>query len=70
MSDEDNALHEKPLEFFASISSVGTDCGGQAILPEGSHFRAWCTCGLWSVETDTSGEGLRLARLHTQGSTG
>ena len=65
MADDDSALHEKPLEFFASIANTGGDCDGQAILPENEHFRAWCTCGKWSVTVDDSREGLRLARIHT-----
>ncbi|BBZ70723.1 hypothetical protein MPRS_18160 [Mycobacterium paraseoulense] len=34
MADDDSALHEKPLEFLASIANTGGDCDGQAILPE------------------------------------
>jgi hypothetical protein len=65
MADDDNALHEKPLEFLTSIANAGGDCDGQSILPENGHFRASCTCGNWSVEVEDSEEGLRLARLHT-----
>jgi hypothetical protein len=65
MADADSALHEKPLEFLASIANTGGDCDGQSILPENGHFRASCSCGNWSVEVDDSEEGLRLARLHT-----
>jgi hypothetical protein len=65
MADDDNALHEKPLEFLTSIANAGGDCDGQSILPENGHFRASCTCGNWSVEVDDADEGLRLARLHT-----
>lgn len=65
MADDDNALHEKPLEFLTSIANSGGDCDGQSILPENGHYRASCTCGNWSVEVDDSEEGLRLARIHT-----
>jgi hypothetical protein len=65
MPDDDNALHEKPLEFLAGIANTGGSCDGQAILPENGHFRASCSCGNWSIEVDDSEEGLRLARAHT-----
>ncbi|BBZ70382.1 hypothetical protein [Mycobacterium paraseoulense] len=66
MADDESALHEKPLEFLTSIANTGGDCDGQVILPDNGHFRAWCTCGNWSVEVDDSQEGLRLARIHTR----
>lgn len=66
MPDDDNALHEKPLEFLTSIANTGGDCDGQAILPaDDGHYRAWCSCGRWDIEVHDSQEGLRLARLHT-----
>ncbi|ORA12714.1 hypothetical protein [Mycobacterium arosiense] len=65
MADDDNALHEKPLEFLSSIANTDGSCDGQSILPENGHFRASCSCGNWSVEVDDSEEGLRLARAHT-----
>ncbi len=69
MSDDESALHEKPLEFLTSIANTGGECDGQAILPENGHFRAWCTCGNWSIEVDDPQEGLRLARAHTSRAT-
>ncbi|BCO34236.1 hypothetical protein BMW24_005570 [Mycobacterium heckeshornense] len=65
MADDGSTLHEKPLEFLTSIADSGGDCGGQVVRPEDGHFRAWCTCGNWSVEVDDAEEGLRLARIHT-----
>jgi hypothetical protein len=65
MADDDNALHDKPLEFLAGIANTGGSCDGQAILPENGHFRASCYCGNWSIDVDDSEEGLRLARAHT-----
>jgi hypothetical protein len=65
MADDDNALHEKPLEFLASIANTGGSCDGQSILPENGHFRASCSCGNWSIEVDDPQEGLKLARAHT-----
>ena len=38
---------------------------GQAIVPEGDHYRCWCSCGEWQVEAPTEAEGLHLARVHT-----
>jgi hypothetical protein len=65
VADQDNALHEKPLEFLTSIANTGGSCDGQAILPENGHYRAYCSCGNWSIEVADSEEGLRLARVHT-----
>ena len=65
MADDNSALHEKPLEFLASIANTGGSCDGQAILPENGHFRASCSCGNWAIAVDESEEGLRLARIHT-----
>jgi hypothetical protein len=65
MADNDNALHEKPLEFLTSIANTGGSCDGQSILPENGHFRAFCSCGAWSIEVDDPQEGLKLARAHT-----
>ncbi|WP_407689351.1 hypothetical protein [Mycobacterium sp. HUMS_1102779] len=61
----DSALHEKPLEFLNSIANTGGFCDGQAILPENGHYRASCSCGMWTVEVDDAQEGLRQARIHT-----
>ncbi|GAC1402053.1 MAG: hypothetical protein NVS4B6_30750 [Mycobacterium sp.] len=65
MADDDNALHENPLEFLTSIANSGGACDGQAILPEDGHFRASCSCGDWDIEVDDPKEGLKLARAHT-----
>lgn len=69
MSD-DNALHAKPQEFLTSIADTGGECDGQAILPDNGHYRCFCTCGNWTVETDSAEEGLRQARIHTGTATG
>jgi hypothetical protein len=67
MSDlhEESPLGEKPSEFFASLGDTGGRHDGQAIVPEGDHYRCWCSCGGWTAEAPTEGEGLRLARVHT-----
>jgi hypothetical protein len=65
VADDDNALHEKPLEFLTSIANTGGSCDGQAILPDNGHYRASCSCGNWDIEVDDPDEGLRLARAHT-----
>ncbi|MDT5018589.1 MAG: hypothetical protein QOD39_4749, partial [Mycobacterium sp.] len=55
MSD-DNALHEKPLEFLTSIANTGGSCDGQAILPENGHFRCTCSCDNWDIVVDDAQE--------------
>jgi hypothetical protein len=65
VSDDDNALHEKPLEFLTSIANTGGSCDGQAILPENGHYRCTCSCDSWDIEVDDPQEGLRQARIHT-----
>lgn len=67
MSDfeAESPLDEKPSEFLASIGNTGGRHDGQAIVPEGDHFKCWCSCGEWLIEAATEEEGLRLARLHT-----
>jgi hypothetical protein len=62
---DDSALHEKPLEFLASIANTGGSCDGQAILPENGHYRCTCSCDNWDIEVDDPQEGLRQARIHT-----
>jgi hypothetical protein len=62
---DDNALHEKPLEFLTSIANTGGSCDGQAILPENGHYRCTCSCDNWDIVVDDPQEGLRLARIHT-----
>ena len=61
----ESALEEKPSEFFASAVLTGDFHDGQAIIPEGDHYRCWCTCGEWTAEAPTEAEGLHLARVHT-----
>lgn len=63
--DYESALEEKPLEFLTSIANSGGSCDGQAIIPDGGHYRCWCSCGNWSIEAPTQREGLHLARVHT-----
>ncbi|MDR7167339.1 hypothetical protein J2W56_001057 [Nocardia kruczakiae] len=63
--DEDNSLHELPLEFLQSIANTGGNCDGQAIIPVDGHYHCWCSCGEWSIEAPTTEDGLRAARLHT-----
>lgn len=66
MSDEyESALEEKPLEFVMAVANAGGSCDGQAIVPVGDQYRAWCTCGDWAVEAPTQAGGLELARAHT-----
>lgn len=65
MADYESALEEKPLEFLTSIANSGGACDGQAIVPEGDHYRCWCSCGEWAIEAPSQQAGLRLARLHT-----
>jgi len=61
----EGALGEKPSEFFASVALGEGRHDGQAIIPEGDHYRCWCTCGEWAAEAPTEAEGLHLARVHT-----
>lgn len=61
----ESALEEKPLEFITSIANTGGSCDGQAIVPDGDHYRCWCTCGEWVIEAPSQAEGLRRARVHT-----
>ena len=65
MSDtgQESALDEKPSEFFTA--SAGGRHDGQAIVPEGDHYKCWCSCGQWLIEAPTEAEGLHLARVHT-----
>jgi len=65
--DDENALHEKPLEFITSIANSGGYCDGQAVLPheEGTGYYAFCSCGDWRVEAQSQEDGLRQARAHT-----
>lgn len=67
MSEDDyeSALEEKPLEFMMSVANSGGACDGQAIIPDGDHYRAWCTCGDWAIEAPSQQRGLELARAHT-----
>ena len=71
MSDlhEESPLDEKPSEFLASIGITGGEHDGQAIVPEGDHYKCWCSCGEWLVEAPTEAAGLHLARLHTGSAT-
>jgi hypothetical protein len=59
---EESALDEKPSEFF---TSSGGYHDGQAIVPEGDHYKCWCSCGDWVIEAPTEEQGLHLARVHT-----
>ena len=61
-ADEESALDEKPSEFF---TSTGGRHDGQAIVPEGNHYKCWCSCGEWQIEAPTEAQGLHLARVHT-----
>ena len=63
--DEESALDEKPSEFFTSIANTGGYHDGQAIVPEGDHYKCWCSCGEWQIEAPTEEQGLHLARVHT-----
>ena len=64
--DEDNSLHEKPLEFLQSIANTGGYCDGQAIIPdEHGVYHCWCSCGQWDIEASSTEEGLHAARVHT-----
>lgn len=67
MSDAgtESPLDEKPSEFLASIGLTGGGHDGQAIVPEGDHYKCWCSCGEWLIEAASQEEGLRLARVHT-----
>ncbi|MEO3822729.1 hypothetical protein [Actinomadura sp. B10D3] len=68
MDDHDeNALHEKPLEFMTSIANSGGHCDGQAVLPHENRtgYYAFCSCGDWRVDVETQEDGLHLARVHT-----
>lgn len=66
---DDIALNEKPSEFFQSLSTTGGYCDGQAVLPEGDHYIAVCSCGQWEAEAPTQQEGLHLCRVHTGNAT-
>lgn len=63
--DEDNSLHEKPLEFMQSIANTGGWCDGQAIIPDGDDYHCWCSCGGWEIRASSTEEGLHAARVHT-----
>ena len=63
--DEDNSLHEKPLEFIQSIANTGGWCDGQAIVPDGDGYLCWCSCGNWTIRAASKEEGLHAARVHT-----
>ena len=66
MADEyESALEEKPLEFMTSIANSGGSCDGQAVVPDGDHYRCWCSCGEWEIDAPTQEDGLRRARQHT-----
>jgi hypothetical protein len=65
VDNEESGLNEKPLEFFTSMSGTGGYCDGQAVIPDGDHYRAYCLCGQWEVEAPTREEGLHLCRVHT-----
>jgi len=62
---DESALDEKPSEFFTSGAEAGGHHDGQAIVPEGDHYRCWCSCGEWQIEAPTEAAGLHLARVHT-----
>jgi hypothetical protein len=47
------------------MASTGGYHDGQAIIPEGDHYKCWCSCGEWQIEAPTEAEGLHLARVHT-----
>ena len=53
---EESALDEKPSEFFTAASAGGHH-DGQAIVPEGDHYRCWCSCGEWQIEAPTEAAG-------------
>jgi len=61
----DSPLDEKPSDFLAGIGAAGGRHDGQAIVPEGDHYRCWCSCGEWLAEAPTQEQGLHLARVHT-----
>jgi len=61
---DDSALDEKPSEFFTSAGAGGYH-DGQAIVPEGDHYKCWCSCAEWQIEAPTEAQGLHLARVHT-----
>jgi hypothetical protein len=61
----ESAFDEKPSEFFASVALSAGRHDGQAIIPEGDHYRCWCTCGEWAAEAPTEADGLHLVRVHT-----
>ncbi|WGL53995.1 hypothetical protein P5P86_09245 [Nocardioides sp. BP30] len=63
--DEDNSLHELPLEFLQNIANSGGWCDGQAIIPDGDDYKCWCSCGNWAIRAGSTEEGLRAARVHT-----
>ena len=63
--DEESPLDEKPSEFLASIAAGGGAHDGQAIVPEGDHYKCWCSCGEWLIEASSEDQGLYLARVHT-----
>jgi len=62
-TNQESALDEKPSEFFSS--GAGGYHDGQAIVPEGDHYRCWCSCGEWQAVAPTEAQGLHLARAHT-----
>lgn len=64
-TDEESALDEKPSEFFTSMATTDGRHDGQAIVPEGDHYKCWCSCGEWQIEAPTEARGLYLARVHT-----
>lgn len=63
--DYESGLEEKPLEFLTSIANTGGSCDGQAIVPDGEHYKCWCSCGNWNIEASSQMQGVHLARVHT-----
>jgi hypothetical protein len=68
MSDS-NSLHEKPAEFFTAMGEARGTCDAQAVLPDGDHYVASCSCGAWRVLAPSREAGLALAREHTGSTT-
>lgn len=66
MTDQDdNALHDAPVEFLQSAHEVTGYCEAQSILPTAEGYVCHCTCGTWDVIASTQEQGVELARQHT-----
>jgi hypothetical protein len=63
--DDDNVMHDSPVEFLSMMANSSGQCIVQSVLPDGDIYRCHCTCGNWDVIATSQDEGLKLAEAHT-----